>query len=66
MFRLMQVHAAAKAVSAVTYLECVWNGYAFKTYPSLPKVFDHRKEMNCLDAGIDMTFDLGDFDDDNV
>ncbi|MEP6674427.1 MAG: xylan 1,4-beta-xylosidase [Ferruginibacter sp.] len=62
------VHASAKATLAGTDVECVWDGYAFKSLPEavakgLITEAEIDKHLQRVLAG---RFELGDFDDDSL
>ncbi|MEO5944491.1 MAG: xylan 1,4-beta-xylosidase [Ferruginibacter sp.] len=62
------VHAAAKATLAGTDVECVWDGYAYKTLPeAVAKGLITEEEINKhLQRVLEGRFELGDFDDDSL
>lgn len=62
------VHAAAKAVSAGTDVECVWQGYAFEKLPEAVKkglIRETEIDMHLLRV-LTGRFELGDFDDSGI
>jgi beta-glucosidase len=62
------VHASAKASSAGTDVECVWDGYAFKHLPdAVAKGLINEEDINVhLMRILTGRFDLGEMDDDAV
>ena len=62
------IHASAKATLAGTDVECVWEGYAYKTLPeAVAKGLITEAEINKhLKRVLEGRFELGDFDDDNL
>ncbi|MDO6430328.1 xylan 1,4-beta-xylosidase [Flavitalea sp. BT771] len=62
------VHAAAKATSAGTDVECVWDGYAFKNLPAaVAKGLIREEDINAhLTRILVGRFDLGEMDDDAI
>jgi len=62
------VHASAKASSAGTDVECVWDGYAFKHLPeAVAKGLVKEEEINIhLMRVLTGRFDLGEMDDDAI
>ncbi|MEO7048801.1 MAG: glycoside hydrolase family 3 N-terminal domain-containing protein, partial [Ferruginibacter sp.] len=62
------VHAAAKATLAGTDVECVWDGYAYKTLPeAVEKGLITEEEINKhLQRVLEGRFELGDFNDDSL
>ncbi len=61
-------HAAAKGTIAGTDLECVWDGYAYKTLPdAIAKGLTSEEEINRhLLKVLEGRFDLGEMDDPSV
>lgn len=62
------VHAAAKATSAGTDVECVWDGYAFRNLPAaVAKGLIREEDINAhLTRVLVGRFDLGEMDDDAI